>query len=269
MTQPPHGFDTPWRRVAAALYQRPRDAKIFGTVEFDVTELEEYIARKREEGLKITFTHVFLLAIARGIRDRVPAFNALVRRGRVVPRKQLDASVSVLIPSLDELSSVRIPALDTFTLATLAEFLEEHVQDARSGKEQASLKIKHRLAAIPWPFRGWLIGLVGFLTLDLGLDLSRFGLSNDRFGCFILSHLGSIGLDIGYPSLFPNANVAMVVTLGTVKTAPAYVNGEWVPRRYLPVSAAVDHRVVDGLHIGRLFRQIRKIIARPELLEKH
>lgn len=267
MTVSPQGFDTPWRRVAATLYNRPKDAKIFGTVEFDVTELEQYILRQRDAGLKITFTHVFLLAIARGIRDRVPNFNALVRRGRVVPRKQLDASVSVLIPALDELSSVRVPALDTHTLRSLADFLEEQIQGTKSGKEQAALKIKHQLAAIPWPFRGWLIGLIGFLTLDLGLDLSRFGLSSDRFGCFVLAHLGSIGLDIGYPSLFPNSNVAMVVTLGTVKTAPAYVDGEWVPRRYLPVSAAVDHRLVDALHIGRLFRQIKKNVARPELLE--
>ncbi len=35
-------------------------------VEIDVTDLEEYVSQKRKEGIKITLTHIFTLAVAPG-----------------------------------------------------------------------------------------------------------------------------------------------------------------------------------------------------------
>ncbi len=57
--------NTSWRKVAASIYKKPTDSKIFGSVELDVTDLEQYITQKRKEGLKITLTHIFTLAVAR------------------------------------------------------------------------------------------------------------------------------------------------------------------------------------------------------------
>lgn len=261
------GVDTSWRRVASALYSRPRDSKIFGSVELDVTTLESFIARKRGEGLKITLTHVFLLAIARAIHERVPEFNTRVLRGRIVPRQSLEASLSVLIPGKEEMSSIRLGLDESVTLATLAGELADPLRSTRMGEEQAALQIKERLAALPWPLRGWLVQWVGWLTIDLGLNLGWMGLPHDRFGCFLLSNIGSIGLDVGYPSLFPNANVSLVVTMGSVQTLPRYIAGELQPRRILTMSAAMDHRLVDGLHGGRLFQYLKKVAAQPDLLE--
>jgi len=42
-----------WRRVAASVYRKPVDSKIFGSVEIDVTDLEAFISVKRKEGIKI------------------------------------------------------------------------------------------------------------------------------------------------------------------------------------------------------------------------
>jgi hypothetical protein len=39
-------FNTDWRITAAAIYRKPNDSKVFGTVELDVTELEQFIADK-------------------------------------------------------------------------------------------------------------------------------------------------------------------------------------------------------------------------------
>ena len=57
-------LNTEWRKVATAIYRKPVDSKLFGSVEVDVTDLENYITEKRKQGLKITMTHVFLLIVA-------------------------------------------------------------------------------------------------------------------------------------------------------------------------------------------------------------
>lgn len=259
-------INSPWRRVAAVLYSRPRDSKVFGSVDIDVTRMEKFIAEKRAGGLKITLTHLILLGLARGIRDKVPAFNAYVRRGNIIGRTQLDASLSVLIPATGEMSAVKVTHLERMSLQELSEFLSAQLRDMRSEYEDPTARMRDRIAAIPWPFRGWVVGAASFLTMGLGLHLPFLGLSNDRFGCFLLSNIGSIGLDVGYPALFPNSNLTMVINMGRVKTQPEFVNGVFIPKNVLTLSAAIDHRLVDGAHIGKLFMFMKQIAAKPEML---
>lgn len=258
--------DTTWRRVAAAMYKKPVDSKIFGSVEVDVTDLEQFITRKRQEGLKITLTHFFLLATARGFRE-VPAFNCFVRRGRIVQRPQIDATLSVLVKGSTEMGSVKVARADELTLAELAERLVRDLAESRQGTENQTMRIKDWLAAIPWPFRAWVLDAVKRVTISWGLPIPALGLSPDSLGSFVLSNIGSVGLDMGYPALLPASNVSMVLIVGSVQTKPAVVNGHIVPRRMLSLGAALDHRVVDGLHGGQLFRYIKRVIRQPTLLE--
>jgi pyruvate dehydrogenase E2 component (dihydrolipoamide acetyltransferase) len=103
--------------------------------------------------------------------------------------------------------------------------------------------------------------------VDWGFSLPFLGVSPNSFGSFVLSNLGSIGLDIGYPALAPFSNVAMVAILGRAVDKPMVVNGLVVPRRVITVSAALDHRVVDASQIGRLFNYLRQMVKHPELLD--
>lgn len=261
-------WDTPWRRVAASLYKRPKEGKVTGSVSLDVTAAEDWISRRRAQGLKVTMTHILLLAIARGIHEKVPAFNGYVRRGRVVGRPVLDASLSILDPLSGEMSAVRIANVGHRTLAELIPQLDQEIRQVKSGAVLPDMRIKTRLAKIPWPLRSWVVRLVAFLTLDLGIYWPKLGLRNDRFGCFLLTNIGTLGLDVGYPALFPNANVSLVVTMGAPKTVPEFKDGEWVPRRMITLGASVDHRIVDGSHIGKLFTQVRKMVSDPSILEQ-
>jgi pyruvate/2-oxoglutarate dehydrogenase complex dihydrolipoamide acyltransferase (E2) component len=259
-------WNTPWRRVAASLYSKPTDSKIFGSVELDVTELEAYIKQKRAEGLKITLTHILLLATGRAIREYAPEFNCYVRRGNIVPRNSVDASLSVLIHRDTEMSSVHIAHADQISLAQLVDTLNQSIQQTRKGAEEGQMDIKNRLASIPWPFRTWLLQLLRTLTVHWGLKLG--GLSANNFGTFVLSNIGSIGLDMGYPALLPSGNLSLVLVLGGLHTKPGVVDNRIEPRRMLSLGAALDHRVVDAVHGGRLFRGLRHYINHPELLEQ-
>jgi pyruvate/2-oxoglutarate dehydrogenase complex dihydrolipoamide acyltransferase (E2) component len=259
-------FNTDWRKVAASLYQKPTDSKIFGSVDLDVTLAEDFVTEQRKKGLKITLTHVLLLAIARGIQKAAPELNCYVRRGQVVQRPSIDASLSVLIKGGSEMGSVMVRAADTLTLPSLVTYLEQEVPAARKGQEKGAMKMKRILAAIPWPFRTWLLAALRNLTVNWGLSLPKWGISANSFGTFVLSNIGSVGLDSGYPALLPSSNVSIVLIMGSVHTKPAVVRGEIVPRRLLNLSAALDHRVVDAVHGGRLFQAIKEVLRAPQQL---
>ncbi len=255
-----------WRRVATAVYKKPTDAKILGAVEIDITEVEEFIQKKRNEGLRITLTHVFTLIIARALKVEVPELNVFIRRGKVILRPTIEASVSVLLKD-QQLSSVLVRQADTLTLRELADELMKGIRNSRSGTENKTMKMKAFLGSIPWPLRSWIFRFMKFLTINLGISIQSLGLSASSFGSFVISNIGSLGLDAGFPALFPVSNVSFVMILGGVSTKPWIVDGKIVPRRILWLGSALDHRAVDGSHGGKLFRYIREVLRNPDQLE--
>ena len=255
-----------WRRVAASVYRKPSDSMILGAVEIDVTDLEKFITAKRKQGLKITLTHFFTLAVARALKHDVPQLNCFIRRGRVVHRNQIDAMVSVLIRD-SEMSSVKVENADQLNYAQMAEKLQDAIQETRQGDENSTMRMKGIVGHIPWPFNKWLFSMYKFLTISLGISLPSIGLTAGRFGSFVITNIGSIGLDQGFPALFPVSNVAMVFVLGGVTKKPVVVNDQVAIRRIINLSAALDHRVVDANHGGKLFRSLKHAVRNPEMLD--
>lgn len=259
-------FNTNWRIVASTIYKKPSDSKIYGSVELDVTEIEKYIAEKRKEGIKTTLTYLLTLIVGRAIRQEVPELNTYVRRGKIVQRKQVDAMVSVLLPG-GEMGSVKVENADLLTISEITDEISEKIRDSRKGNENDAMQSKGLLASIPWPFRNWLFKLYRTITIHWGISMPYFGLDSNSFGSYVVSNIGSVGLDTGYGSLLPSSNVSVVFIMGSIIKKPVVVNDEIVPRKIMILSATLDHRIVDGSHGGRLFRTIKFYIKNPHLLE--
>jgi pyruvate/2-oxoglutarate dehydrogenase complex dihydrolipoamide acyltransferase (E2) component len=260
-------YNTNWRKVASTIYKKPTDSKIFGIVELDVTELEKYVAQKRKEGIKTTLTYLITLIIGRGIRQEVPALNTYVKRGKILQRKQVDATVSVLLPG-GQMGSVKVENADQLTTAEISEEIGKNIANSRKGNENDTMQTKSLLAKLPWPFRNWLFRIYQTITIHWGISLPVIGLDSNSFGSFMVSNIGTVGLDTGFASLLPSSNISFVFVLGTVNKKPVVVNDEIVIRKVMLMSSTLDHRVVDGSHGGSLFRFIKQIAKNPEMLDK-
>jgi pyruvate/2-oxoglutarate dehydrogenase complex dihydrolipoamide acyltransferase (E2) component len=258
-----NNLDTDWRRTAATIYQKPSDSKIIGSVEFDITDMNAYIQHKRSLGTKVTPTHIFTLATARAVAQRVPAMNTFIRRGKVEAHPQIDAMVSVLLKNA-QMGTVRMENADQMTLDAAVATMTEKVKAARTVTDDSD-DLKHMLARIPWPIRGWVYQLLYTLTVRWGISLP--GLGTHRFGSFVVSNIGSLGLDIGYPALLPAANIAFVLILGGQEEKPCVVDGQIAIRTFLKVGIAMDHRMLDASHGGELFKYLKTIIRNPQVLE--
>jgi pyruvate dehydrogenase E2 component (dihydrolipoamide acetyltransferase) len=259
-------YNSNWRKVASTIYKKPVDSKIFGMVELDVTELERYIAEKRKEGVKTTLTYLITLIIGRAIRQEVPELNTFVKRGKIVQREQVDSTVSVLLPG-GQMGSVKVENADQLTTAEISEFIGKKIAESRKGIENDTMQSKSLLARLPWPFRNWLFKIYQTITIRWGISIPGIGLDSNSFGSYIVSNIGTVGLDTGYGSLLPSSNISFVFILGTIDKKPVVVNDEIVIRRVMWLSATLDHRVVDGSHGGRLFRIIKQIAKNPEILD--
>ena len=129
------------------------------------------------------------------------------------------------------------------------------------------MKKKDLLSGIPWPFRSWFYLLYRILTVKLGISIPLKGINPTDFGSYVVSNIGTLGLDQGFGALLPSANVSLVLVIGSVTKKPVIIDDQIVIRKILSLSVTLDHRVVDASHGGKLFRYIKYMIKNPELIE--
>jgi pyruvate dehydrogenase E2 component (dihydrolipoamide acetyltransferase) len=261
-------FNTPWRVTAAAIYTAPSDSRVYGSLDIDVTEAKRFLDAKRKAGVKITMVHLTTAVLARAVAFDVPELNCFIRRGSVVGRKRLNVMLPVMLDSQSGVSSVIVNDAHARPVSDLANDIRQQAQMSRSGEESKASQNKYVLNKIPWPFRRAVFKLVKWLTVDLGVEMRSLGLSSDSFGSFIVSDIGSFGLTSGMAALFPAAKIPAVIIMGKMEEKPVVRDGEIVIRTILPLTGTFDHRIVDGMQIGKLGRAIHRNFKKPEWLDE-
>jgi pyruvate dehydrogenase E2 component (dihydrolipoamide acetyltransferase) len=261
-------FNTPWRVAAAAIYTAPSDSRLYGSLDIDVTDARRFMDQKRRAGVKITMVHLTTAVLARAVAFDVPELNCFIRRGAVVGRSRLNVMVPVMLDSQSGVTSVIVKDAHARTVSDLAAEIRDLAKKSRGGGESKASRNKYLLNRIPWPFRRPVFRFLKWLTVDLGIELRPLGLSSDSFGSFIVSDIGSFGLTSGMAALFPAAKIPMVVIMGKLEEKPVVRDGEIVIRSILPLTGTFDHRIVDGMQIGKLGRAIHRNFARPGWLDE-
>ena len=261
-------FNTPWRVTAAAIYTTPTDSRVYGTLDIDVTDAKRFLDEKRGDGVKITMTHLATVVLARAVAFDVPEMNCFIRRGRIVGRKRIDVTVPVAIGGGEGVSAILVKDAHARTVTSIAEEIRASAEDNRAGKESKTMQNKYLLNRIPWPLRRPVFRFLKWITVDMGIKIKSLGLSADSFGSFVVSDIGSFGLKTGMTSLMPVAKVPAVIVLGKIEDKPVVRKGQIEIRTMLPLTGTFDHRIVDGLQIGKLARGIKRNFRKPEWLDQ-
>ena len=261
-------FNTPWRVTAAAIYTTPTDSRVYGTLDIDVSECKRYIDERREQGVKITMVHMAVAALSRAVAFDVPEMNAFIRRGAVVGREHLDAMVPISVGGDSGVTSAIIRNAHAIPVAEIAAQVRAKARRRRAGDESKAAQNKYLLNRIPWPIRRPVFRLLKWITVDMGIEIARLGLSANSFGSFVISDIGSFGLATGMTALMPAAKVPAVIVLGKIEQKPVVRDGEIVVRTILPLTGTFDHRIVHGLQIGKLARGIKRNFRKPQWLDQ-
>ncbi|MBT8089104.1 MAG: 2-oxo acid dehydrogenase subunit E2 [Gammaproteobacteria bacterium] len=261
-------FNTPWRVTSAAIYTTPTDSRVYGTLDIDVTRAKRFLDKKRAAGVKITMTHLATAVLARAVAFDVPEMNCFIRRGAVVGRERLDVMVPISVGGDSGVTAAIVKDAHARTVSCIAEEVRDKAASGRSGVETRAVQNKYLLNRIPWPLRRPAFRFLKWITVDMGIEIKALGLSAHSFGSFVVSDIGSFGLNTGMTSLMPAAKVPAVIVLGKVEQKPVVRRGEIVIRTILPLTGTFDHRIVDGMQIGKLAHGIKRNFRKPEWLDE-
>jgi hypothetical protein len=251
------------RKLAIASWSAPREGNIYGKLTLDVTEVQKYIEQMREAtGEKITVTHLVGKAAAAALREE-PSLNGRILFRRFLPFETVDIAFLVTLDEGSDLAKVKIENVDQKSTGELAAELREYAGRLRKGKDEGFEKSKGLLKWMPRFLLPGFLGLVGWLSSALGLNLSAVGLERFPFGSCIITSVGMLGIDEGFAPPTPFARVPIYLLVGAIKEAPAVVDGELCIREQLTLTATVDHRFVDGYQLATLSRAFRRVFEDP------
>jgi pyruvate/2-oxoglutarate dehydrogenase complex dihydrolipoamide acyltransferase (E2) component len=251
--------------MAAIIYDRPREGRVFGDLDFDVEETQIYIQKRRQEGVKLTITPFFVAAVARTIAEDCPSLNVYLLRGKVRTRESIDVMVSVNIKG-QSVSAVKIRNADQKTVSEISDEIRAKTVD-REALARTGVSRRSPLLYLPWFVRKPVFRVLRWIALDLGIPLKPLGLHPNMLGSLMITNIGSFGLKSGFAALMPAANVPIVLAPGAVTRMPRVVEDEICARHILPVTGTLDHRLFDGSHIGGLGKGLRERLRDPKALD--
>lgn len=270
MAQQP--FDTPWRRVAAAAFEAPGESVVGMDMEIDLTALEAYRRARRAPGLRLLPVHFVIAAVARTIAAEVPEFNVYLHRGRIRPRESLDIVLPAVLPGTQELVDVRVAEAHRKTVEEIAHDIRRQMHAYRNRDRADLVRQKFALARLPWPLRRPLFSFLRWLSVGCGFSLPRFEMAPDRFGTLVVTEVGRFtpGLRVFglRGAIFPAAQNAGMLALAPPYEAVVVKEGEMIAQPTLTLCGTFDHRLVDGLHIGKLYNGIYRRLQQPQLLDQ-
>ena len=236
----------------------------------DITAAEEYIRKKRKEGLKgFGMLHLFIAAYVRTVSQR-PGINRFIRGQRIYARNGIDVEMTIK-------KELRLDAPETAIKAQYTpdatadevyhqfnELVEAYKKtDDKSGLDSL-IKVLNYIPGI------FLKAVVYFLkTLDYCGLLPRWltKLSPFHASLFITS-MGSLGIPPIFHHLYDFGNLPIFISYGA-KYEENYIDkkGEVKTRRCIDFTVVCDERICDGHYYASAFKYLKNILTHPEVLD--
>jgi len=253
-----------WRKIALGTWRTAKDPSVYGFLDVDAAAALAYLEKAREKtGARVTLTHFAGRALAETLR-RHPELNAVLRLGRLYPRKSVDIFYQVASDSEGrDLSGMVVREADSKSLSEIAREVSGRVRSIRDDTDTTFKKMKGIMAAIPGILIGCILDLTGFLLYTLNLWSPALGTPRDPFGSAMITSIGTLGLDMGFAPLVPYSRVPLVLALGAARDEAVVRDGKIVVMRRVRLCATFDHRLIDGVHASKMARTMTGIFLDP------
>ncbi len=239
----------------------------------DIENVEEYIRKKRQEGLKsFGVLHVLVAAYIRTVSRR-PAINRFISGQKIYARNSIETIMAIKM-------SMTLDAPDTmiklsFSPDVTAEdvyraFVKEIEANRGEGVEEESAfdKTARILRYIPGLLLKFTVSLLSFLDY-FGL-LPRFLLKVSPFhGSMVITSMGSLGIPPIYHHLYDFGNIPLFIAYGAKKKMIVPQRGTCAPeyKKFLDFTVTTDERICDGYYFASALKVLCNILENPDVLD--
>lgn len=244
------------------------DAQVFFEEVVDITEIEDYLRQKHDEGFTdMSVLHVLLAAYVRVISER-PGINRFVAGRRIYARK----SVEVVMTVKKEMSleapetSIKVEFDPRDNIYNVYHKFREELKDSIENCTDVD-KTAAILKRLPRFLMRITMSVIRFMEFHGILPKSLMKVSPFH-GSIILTAMGSLGVPAVYHHLYDFGTLPVFLSYGRIYTAEALKrDGTKERRRYIPLKIVADERICEGYYFASAFKKLKKILSNPTQLD--
>ncbi len=228
-------------------------AGAIGFEDVDMTVTQEIIAQAKRQGIRCTYTHIVVRAVAITL-VRHPDLNRLMLKKRLVYPATVDIGVAVHTENSTAAPSPEIVINDAGQkdLSQIGQEIIKRTTQVRGYEDQERHKRLDRLARIF--FAAWMRRAL-FRRMRSQMPIIR-----KMFGTF---HVSSLPIVKHAASLrFPNSAMLLIPR---VDERPVVRNGQVVVRPICTMGLMVNRHMWDGSSMGIFFEELKRILESGEL----
>lgn len=234
----------------------------------DITNVEQYLDKKHDEGFTdMSLLHVILAAYVRIVSER-PAINRFIAGNRIYARNNIETVMTVKkemsLESPDTCIKVQFDPRDNIynVYKKFRTVLKEATQGDTDFDNTAGA-----LAKLP---RFILRGAVAILKwLDYHGWLPKALLNVSPFhGSMIITSMGSLGIPAIYHHLYNFGTLPIFISYGNIFTGDAIKrDGTRERHHFITIKVVTDERICDGYYYASAFKRLKRYLLHPEILD--
>lgn len=259
----------PMQYIGVSIMHKRNDAQNLFASSVDYGSIQDYINKKREEGLAgFGFMHVIVAAYVRMVSQK-PAINRYIAGWRIFKRDEIVLSMMVkksMKVNAQE-SAIKVRFKPTDTADDVYHKMEEAIKVAT---EEGDTNIFDSVARIvnylPAVLLRWFVAFMQFLDF-FGIMPKVIDEASPFHASVFISNLGSLGIPPIYHHLYNFGNVPVFITFGA-KRRENVLNSDGTVSQKVMVDYTVvtDERTTDGHYLATAFKGLERLMKNPEKL---
>ena len=258
----------PINRVSPYIMKTRQDASNRLSDSLDIANCDEYIYKKRQQGLKgFGMLHLFITAYIRVISQR-PALNRFIRGQQIYSRNCVEIMFTIKkemkIESPDTVLKLFFP-IDA-NCDVVYEILTDAIEKSRAAESEfdSLAKVFNYIPGLFLKFTVWLLNLMDYFNL-VPRSLTKL---SPFHGSFAITSMGSLGIPPVYHHLYDFGNIPVFCAFGAkyVKNE-LELDGTVTQHKYVDYKFTTDERICDGHYFASALKLFKTIMKNPECLE--
>lgn len=260
----------PMQYIAVCIMHKRNDAQNLFQSTIDYAYIDEYIKKKREEGLAgFGFMHVMVAAYVRMVSQK-PAVNRFIAGWKIFSRHEIILSMMIkkeMKVNAQE-SAIKVRFNPTDTAEDVYRKMEEAIAVARQeGDSNTFDNVARVINHLPTILLRWFVSFMQFLDY-FGIMPKIVEEASPFHSSVYVSNLGSLGIPPIYHHLYNFGNTPMFITFGA-KRRELQLNADGTTSTHTMVDYTIvtDERTTDGHYLATALKGLEKLFRNPEKLD--
>ena len=261
----------PMSKVSPYIMPNRSGASVYFHESIEITEAENYIRKKRNQGLKgFGLMHLLLAAYVRVISQR-PAANRFISGQRIYSHDE-DIVVCLTIKrdmTLDaEETIVKVHFSPTDTADDVYKKLQALIDENREANPDSNFdntaKIFNFIPGLLLKHAVWLLKVLDYFGLmpKSLVEVSPF------HGSMFITSMGSLGIPPVFHHLYDFGNIPVFLSFGAkYKQNELKADGSVAQRKYIDYNIVCDERICDGFYLASSFKLFKTYFRNPHVLD--